>query len=120
MSSSVLRKRGLVKPPQSGTIMLTSKLKVTFVIIYLFICGLFNDISIFLLGCDAVWTHRQIPTLWRNILSPPSGVKKEVVSSSKILVSTYESTQHHNPEEHNHLHCHENLKSQTLPVAQTM
>jgi hypothetical protein len=25
---------------------------------------------------------------------------------SKTLVSTYESTQHHNPEEHNHHHKH--------------
>jgi hypothetical protein len=29
------------------------------------------------------------------------------------LVSTYESTWCHNPEEHHHLHCHENLKSHT-------
>jgi hypothetical protein len=28
-----------------------------------------------LLGCDAVWTHRQVSTFRRNILSPSSGLK---------------------------------------------
>jgi hypothetical protein len=39
----------------------------------------------------------------------------ETVCSSEMLVSTYESTWHHNPEQQNrHLHCHENLKSHKL------
>jgi hypothetical protein len=43
-----------------------------------------------------------------------SGLKMETVCFSKTLVSTYESTQHHNQEEqHRHLHHHENLKSST-------
>jgi hypothetical protein len=33
------------------------------------------------------------------------------VSFSETSVSTYESTRHHNPEEHRHLHCNENPRS---------
>jgi hypothetical protein len=28
-----------------------------------------------LLGCDAVWTCRWVPAIWRNILPPPSAPK---------------------------------------------
>jgi hypothetical protein len=40
-----------------------------------------------------------------------SGLKMKTVIFSKTLVSTYESTQSHNLEQHCHLGCHENLKS---------
>jgi secreted PhoX family phosphatase len=41
----------------------------------------------------------------------------ETVCFSETLVSTYESTRHHNPEEHQHLHRRENLKTQSNTVA---
>jgi hypothetical protein len=53
--------------------------------------------------CDNVYTDRQIPVFWRNIMSSSSGLKTETVCFSKILLSTCESTQHHNPEKHCHL-----------------
>lgn len=53
----------------------------------------------------------QIPTFWRNMLYPTSGLKVKTAGFSKILVSICESTQCHNPEQQ---HCHpyhcENLK----------
>jgi hypothetical protein len=33
-------------------------------------------VDICLLGCNAVWTYRQIPAFWRTILPPFSGLKK--------------------------------------------
>jgi hypothetical protein len=60
-----------------------------------------------------MWTHGQIPMFQRNILSPFSGLKPET------LVSTDESTQHHNTEEHQQYHhCHENLKTYTVIYCQ--
>jgi hypothetical protein len=59
-----------------------------------------------------MWTCRQIPTLWRNILPPLSALKREGLCSSETMVSTYKSKWHYNPEDqYGHLHCHENLKS---------
>lgn len=40
----------------------------------------------------------------------PSGHK----CYSKILVTTYKTTQHHNPDHNGHIHCHNNLKSLIL------
>jgi hypothetical protein len=53
-------------------------------------------ILLVLLGCDTVWTRSWIPVFQRNILSPSSELKSEMVCFSETLVSTYESTQHHN------------------------
>jgi hypothetical protein len=41
-----------------------------------------------------------------------SGLKMETVCFSKMLVFTYESTRHHNPEQHCHDDNCKNLKSQ--------
>lgn len=49
-----------------------------------------------LLRCGTEWTCRLVPMFWRNILA--SGLKKEPVCSSKMLVPTYKSVWHHNPE----------------------
>jgi hypothetical protein len=58
------------------------------------------------LGCDAMWTHKQIPTFQGNIPSSSSGLH-----FSEKFVSTYKTTQHYNPQErHWHFHCHGNLK----------
>jgi hypothetical protein len=50
-------------------------------------------VDVGLLGCNAMWTCKQIPTFRRNILPPSSGLmralKKEVVCSSETLVSTF-------------------------------
>jgi hypothetical protein len=40
-----------------------------------------------------------------------STLKMEVIQSSEVLVTTYKTTQHLNPEDHNEIHHHENLKS---------
>jgi hypothetical protein len=67
------------------------------------ICGL--------LGCDTVWSCGWLPAFWRNVmipLHPEDGGD----NASKMLVTTYKTTWHHNPEDHNeHLQCFENLKS---------
>jgi hypothetical protein len=44
------------------------------------LCNIFKDdgqynVNIGLLGCNSVWTCRQIPTFQRNILLPSSGLK---------------------------------------------
>jgi hypothetical protein len=50
-----------------------------------------------------MWTRRQIPTFRRK--------KMGAVCFSEMLVSIYESTRRHNPEEqHRHLHRRDNLK----------
>jgi hypothetical protein len=60
-----------------------------------------EDVSVGLLGCDTMWTSE------RNILPPSSGIKMEAACSSKTLISTYKSTQHHNPEnQHWDLYCY--------------
>jgi hypothetical protein len=41
-----------------------------------------------------------------------SALKMEAVCFSETLASTCESVYCYNPEEHHHLHCHENHKSQ--------
>jgi hypothetical protein len=46
-----------------------------------------TDITV--LGCDIMWMHR--PVFQRNILSPFSGLKIEMVCSSEMLVSTCKS-----------------------------
>jgi hypothetical protein len=80
-----------------------------------------------LLGFGTMYTCQWMPTFWRNILSPSSGLKwlsipsivtsalkMETVCFSKMLASTDESTWRQNPEQHHHHpHCHENLKSHT-------
>jgi hypothetical protein len=57
-------------------------------------------VSVVLLGCDMVWTCRQIP----------EALKMETVYFSKMLVCTFKSMQCHSPE-HQHLHHRKNLKS---------
>lgn len=55
-----------------------------------------------------------IPTLLRgrHRLQPPcSGLKMEAKCFSDTLITTRESAWRHNPAEHRHLHCHENLSS---------
>lgn len=67
-----------------------------------------------LLGCDALWSRRYLPTFWWNLLLA-SGWKSKATASSKILVTIYHTTQCHIPEDGNlHSHCHKNLKFMTL------
>jgi hypothetical protein len=69
-------------------------------------------VSVILLGGNTAWACTCISGFRRNILSPSSGLKTG--RFSEILESTYKSTQCYNPEDqHQHLHCCENLKSQT-------
>jgi hypothetical protein len=57
-----------------------------------------------LLRCDTVWTRSYIQTFRGNILSPSSpALKMETVWFSETLVSTYEFTCRHNPEDQ---YCH--------------
>jgi hypothetical protein len=60
-----------------------------------------EDIYVGLLGSNTVWTilRREIQTFRRNILSPSSALKLEVVCSTETLVSTYKSTRRYYPEE---------------------
>jgi hypothetical protein len=46
-----------------------------------------------------------------NTCNSTLDLKVETVYFSKMLVFTYESIQCHNPQQHNHPNCHENLKS---------
>jgi hypothetical protein len=72
-------------------------------------------LAVGLLGCDAVWTCRYIPTFWRNILPLSSALIMKTVCFTETSVSTYKSTRRHNPEDqHRHFHCRENLKSHKL------
>jgi hypothetical protein len=65
-----------------------------------FYCVLDNVV---ILGCDSVWSCRLIPTFRRNMLSPFSELKSqkmETVCFSEMLVTSYEATRCHNPDEH--------------------
>jgi hypothetical protein len=56
----------------------------------------------------------------RKILPPYSELKREVLYSSLTLVPTYMLTQRHNPEnQHQYIHCCENLKSRVLMLAKS-
>jgi hypothetical protein len=54
-----------------------------------------------------------VTVLFFRVLMPRRlrGLKMETVCFSKMLVSAYESTRRHNPEQHCHPHCCENSKS---------
>jgi hypothetical protein len=54
-----------------------------------------KDVDVGLLGCDTVWTRKQIPTFRRNILSPSSALKMEKIYLSETSVSTHKSTWRH-------------------------
>jgi hypothetical protein len=70
-----------------------------------------NTVDRDLLGSDAVWTCRWVPTFRRNTMPQSSALKMEAVCSSETLVPTYKSTRRHNPENHNQqLHRRENLR----------
>jgi hypothetical protein len=79
----------------------------------------FSHLKLFTMFFFTVIPRRSTRTYRRNILSPssrlkfcPSALKKETVSFSETLVSTYESTGFHYPEEeHNHLHRRENFRT---------
>jgi hypothetical protein len=58
-------------------------------------------IRIVILSYDAVWSSRWLLTFQRNSSSPTSGQKMEVTGFSKMLVTTYKTTQYSNPEDHN-------------------
>jgi hypothetical protein len=68
-----------------------------------------------LLGCNALWTCRQIRTFRRNTLSPPSGVNMEAVCFSETLATLHKSKRLFNPKDQiRHFHRRENLKSHLL------
>jgi hypothetical protein len=58
-----------------------------------------EDVSVVPQSSEAVCNSRWIPPFRRVILHPSSTHKMEAVCFSETLVSTYESTWHHNPEE---------------------
>jgi hypothetical protein len=62
-----------------------------------------EDVDVGLLGCNVVWTRREIPTFRRNILSSSSRLKMKAERFSEALVSTYKSTRHYSPK-HQHRH----------------
>lgn len=73
-----------------------------------------NDVVF--LACDAVCIRRQITTFRKSILSAYSTLKMETLCVSETLVSVYESTWCHNPEEHLHTHRSEKFRSRTFQL----
>jgi hypothetical protein len=72
-------------------------------------------VDVGLLGCDTIWTCRQVPVYWMNMLPPFSLLKIDSLFSSKTLLSTYKSSWHHKPEaQHQHLLCYDNFKPHIL------
>jgi hypothetical protein len=47
-----------------------------------------EDVDVLVLGCDDVWTRRQIPTFQRNLLSPSSALKRQCVSPKAWYLPT--------------------------------
>lgn len=52
-------------------------------------------LSVVFLCCDATWTHRQIPMLLRNILSPTPALKNNNDIFTTMGTSNLKSTVHY-------------------------
>jgi hypothetical protein len=69
------------------------------------------------LGCNTVWTCRQTATFQRNILLIFPDLKMEAVCSYESFVSVYKCSRRYSYEnQHEHLHCRANIRSQTPKV----
>jgi hypothetical protein len=86
-----------------------------------------NHISLFPLGCNTMWTYKEVSAFWRNMQGFSICLDKEEAQKfilnlgtmyfSKRLLSTCKSTWCYKPEDqHWHLQHHENLSSHRSAV----
>lgn len=73
-----------------------------------------KDVNIVVMGCNGMWTHRQIQ-FQINILSQSSALQMETVGFSETLASSCMFTQCHNPE-HQDEKCKDSHKKRKLVI----